>query len=274
MTRLTSYSIFMWSFVLFVSSLEAGDNRFQEIGSFAASDAHQAVAVDASAFFAITNRAVSKHDRQTGRLIERWQDSADKPLRHMNSGVVVDGRLYCAHSTWPNSQLVNTVEVWDTAPLKHRETLLFPETDGAINWIDRRRDAWWIVFAFYGESDVRKTRLVRYDDDWKETARFSFPEVVIKRFLPNSNSGGCFGPDDLLYVTGHDHGETYVLKVPVKAAGVAGAQVAELDYVGTIAAPITGQGIAWDRSTDEHVLFGIRRNKKEVVMLRLVPRAK
>lgn len=87
-----------------------------------------------------------------------------------------------------------------------------------------------------------------------------FPESVIQRFLPMSNSGGCFGPNGNLYVTGHDHAELYVLEIP--------ANKSELKHVTTVPAPITGQGIAWD-SDDPGVLLGINRASHEVVFLRV-----
>jgi len=77
-----------------------------------------------------------------------------------------------------------------------------------------------------------------------------FPEAVIQRFLPNSNSGGTFGPNGRLFMTGHDHAELYVLDVP--------AESGELNHIGTVAAPIAGRVIAWDRS-DIGTLFGIVR---------------
>lgn len=55
-----------------------------------------------------------------------------------------------------------------------------------------------------------------------------------------SNSGGSFGPDGWLYITGHDATEVYVMKLP--SAG------SILTWVATIWLPdIAGQGIAWDR---------------------------
>jgi hypothetical protein len=116
------------------------------------------------------------------------------------------------------------------------------------------------VFAFYGDAEVRRTKLVRYDDDWKETGEWKFPESVVQRFLPNSNSGGAFGPCGRLFVTGHDHAELYVLDVS--------ADGGELKHVATVSAPIAGQGIAWDHA-DPGVLLGIVRARHEVVFMRV-----
>ncbi|QDS94323.1 hypothetical protein FF011L_31020 [Roseimaritima multifibrata] len=253
-------AFFLCLAVLFGNVLSAADLTVQQRQRVAAPEAHQAVAVDAASFFAISNQAITRYDKSTNEPLVAWKAEEDAGIKHLNSGVVVDGRLYCAHSNWPATPLNNTIEVFDAESLKHLESLPFEKSTGAINWVDRHRDSWWVVYAFYGADEAARTKLIRYDDDWKPIAEFTFPENVVKRFLPNSNSGGSFGPNGRLFVTGHDHPELYVLDVP--------AESGTLTYKTTIAAPITGQGIAWDRS-DIGTLFGIDRRQKEVVSMRL-----
>ncbi len=228
-----------------------------------AEEAFQAVAVDADAWFAINNRTIGRYSHADAQRTHRWEADADSPVKHMNSGLVHDGRLYCANSNWPQAPLVNTVEVLDAATLTHLHRLTFDETDGAINWIDRHADAWWIAYAFYGDDAVHKTYVERLDDQWQSTGKWTFPETVIQRFLPNSNSGGSFGPDGKLYVTGHDHAELYVLEIPDSGD--------ELIYLHTVPAPIAGQGIAWDRSApaSKNRLLGLVRKTREVVQMTL-----
>ena len=231
-----------------------------ELHRFEIPEAHQAVAVDANSFYAISNRSIGQYEKSSGKGQAKWNAPEGSPIRHLNSGVVVNGRLYCANSNWPQAPLKNSIEIFATDNFRHLERKDFPETEGAINWIDRHQGAWWIVFAFYGEEHVRRTRLVRYDDEWKITGTWSFPETVVQRFLPNSNSGGGFGPNGRLYVTGHDHAELYALEIPKTGS--------QLKHVETIQAPIAGQGIAWDRS-DIGTLYGIIRKRKSVVAMRL-----
>lgn len=69
-----------------------------------------------------------------------------------------------------------------------------------------------------------------------------------------SNSGGSWGPDGFLYVTGHDLPEIYKIKIP-KIGSV-------LEVVETIPLNIRGQGIAWDRY-DKGILYGIIRATDE-----------
>lgn len=241
-------------------SLAASELTVRERHVVSVPEAHQAVAVDATSFYAIASRTIARYEKGTSKLLASWSAPAGSAILHLNSGVVVDGRLYCANSNWPRTPLKNSVEIFDAEALQHLESLPFSETEGAINWIERHRGSWWIVFAFYGDAEVRRTKLMRYDDRWNQTGEWTFPESVIQRFLPNSNSGGAFGPNGRLFVTGHDHAELYVLDVA--------ADGGELSHVATVAAPIAGQGIAWDRS-DIGTLLGIVRSRHEVVTMRL-----
>lgn len=261
--RSVLYSFFValtW-LVSLAQANEKPQRGFRELQRHPAKEAHQAVAVDETSFFAISNREIARYQKSDGKLLGQWKGAKDSHIRHMNSGVVVNGKLYCAHSNWPVKPLKNTVEVFDAKSLKHLESLKFPETEGAINWIDQRNGKWWIAFAFYGElENVRKTHLVHYDENWQPNGKWTFPDSVLKRFLPNSNSGGAWGPNGLLYTTGHDRGELYVLRVP-ETSGT-------LEHLETLTAPIAGQGIAWDH-TDIGTLFGIHRRQKQVIKMRL-----
>ena len=86
------------------------------------------------------------------------------------------------------------------------------------------------------------------------------PELVA-RFTGRSNSGGVFGADGWLYLTGHDAPELYVACVD-DAAHV-------LRWLATRPAPIEGQGIAWDLATG--TFWGVVRDAREVVSFPLAP---
>jgi hypothetical protein len=241
----------------------------REGASYSAEEAHQGVAVDEKHFYAITNSAVGKYELSTGKRVAQWTSTKEVSLKHLNSGVVFDGKLYCAHSNWPRVPRTNSIEIWETDKLEHVKTLSFDDADGALNWVDRYDGSWYGVFAHYRHgTDVTaadhasRTRLVKFDTDWKPIQTWTFPEKVWKCFAPSSNSGGSFATDGTLYCTGHDHAELYVMRLP-EEGGV-------LEYVATIPAPIAGQGIAW-RWKPTPQLFGIRRAKREVVQMELVP---
>jgi hypothetical protein len=103
------------------------------------------------------------------------------------------------------------------------------------------------------------TQLVQFHDDWSVARSWIYPDALWESFDPMSNSGGSFGPDGWLYITGHDASAVYVIKLP--DAGSIAIWVATI-YAGDIA----GQGIAWDRTqgTDGN-LYGISRDTTEVV---------
>ena len=70
------------------------------------------------------------------------------------------------------------------------------------------------------------------------------------------------GHVSLLYITGHDEKELYVLRRP--KSGVT------LDYVTTVDVPFEGQSWAWDRSVPgERVIYGISRARQEVIVARI-----
>ncbi|QDU89535.1 hypothetical protein Pla175_29270 [Pirellulimonas nuda] len=230
--------------------------------------ATQAVAVDPHCFFAIGNRRVAQHARSTGAVLRHWTASESMPLEHLNSGVVLDGKLYCAHSNFPRYPETSSVEVWDAQTLEHVESHSLGIAAGSLTWIDSHDGAWWGVFAHYTAPvnddpharDARWTSLVRFDRRWRRTGGWVFPAEVLGRFEPHSCSGGAWGANGRLYCTGHDRGELYELELP--AAG------AELVLRRTIAAPLTGQGFAWDPGRPG-VLLGIDRPRRQVLELRI-----
>ena len=72
-----------------------------------------------------------------------------------------------------------------------------------------------------------------------------------------SNSGGSWGPDGLLYISGHDLPEEYVLQVPQAGSG--------LQLIDTLQVDSKGQGMAWDRS-QPGMLYTIKRASGQVVV--------
>lgn len=229
-------------------------------------EARQGVAVDRDHLYAVTNHAIGKYDRRTGERVGGWEGEEDGPIAHLNSGVVVDGRLYAAHSNYPGVPQVSSIEVWDTATMEHVASYALGIQNGSATWVDWHECAWWVAFAGYDGRGgvpgrgVEWTELVRYDTEWRATQGWVFPPAVVERFRPYSNSGGAFGPDGRLYVTGHDSLEVYVLRLP-EAGGI--LQLVEvLPFAGR------GQGIAWDPA-DPGVLLGVQRDLEQIVATRI-----
>ena len=237
---------------------------------FEAEEAHQAVAVDDDHFYAITNRAIGKYDKETGERVDSWQGAEDGPVVHLNSGVVIGDTLYAAHSNYPDVPMTSSVEMWNVRTMEHAGSHSFGIYEGSATWLDRHRGDWWVAFAHYGEGHdgggpsggvpgkgPEWTTLVRFSSDWQRRAAWTFPAAVIERMRPYSTSGGAWGPGGRLYVTGHDEAELYVLRLP--RAG------STLQLVKMLAFPGQGQGIAWDPSRPG-TLYGIRRASREVVV--------
>jgi hypothetical protein len=240
------------------------------IGRFKAPEATQGVAVDAKYFYAVANSRIAKYDKASGRKVAEWQGERAR-YPHINSCAVIEAKLVCASSNFPQTPQQSTVEIFEPKTMTHEKTISLGQQIGSVTWVDRKDGFWWATFANYdgkgGEAgrDHRYTTFVKFDDQWRRTEAWTFPAEVLARFKPMSSSGGGWGDDGLLYITGHDHPELYVLKLPKGGA--------TLDHVGTIAVPIEGQAIAWDKS-QKRVVYGISRPNREVVAMRVPALAK
>jgi hypothetical protein len=231
------------------------------------------VAVDAEHFYAIDDRRIGKYSKRTGERVATWSAPAGGPIVHLNSGVVLDGRLHCAHSNYPGVPMRSSIEVFDAATLSHLASRSLDELAGSATWVDRRDGAYFVGLANYsgrGGAPGRgpeQTAVLRLDASFRPVGRHGFPASVVARFGTRSNSGGAFGPDGLLYATGHDAPEVYALRVPApdEPDGI-------LELVTTLGAEATGQGIAWD-PVEPRLLWTIRRDAREVVASRLVAAA-
>ena len=227
------------------------------------SEANQGVAVDEKYYYAISNTKIKKCEKETGKVIATWQ--ADKKIKtyehfqHMNSGTVVDGMLYCAHSRYGIDPNDNTVEVWNVKNelLEHNKTIHIPRKHGSLTWVDKHHDgSWWMCYAVYGKTKNKNTKLVKYqykNNEFIEVKSWFFPKRVIDNWDNMSCSGGSWGPDGYLYTTGHDYAKAYVLEID---------KADNLKYVRTEKdVGFYGQAIAWDRFSQKPIIWGIIKNK-------------
>ena len=223
--------------------------------------------MDARHFYAISNRRIGKYDKESGERVGGWEGAPAGPIIHLDSGIVLDGRLYCAHSNYPGVPMVSSIEVFETATLEHVGTHSLGILSGSATWIDRGPDGyWWVAFGRYaGRGGVPDqgpawTNLVKFDESWRRVAGYVYPNEVVERFEDMSNSGGAWGEDGRLYATGHDEGEVFALSLPTAGS------VLELHEVLPVSAE--GQGIAWDRTAPD-TLYSIIRSRREVVVSKL-----
>lgn len=243
---------------------------------FQIKEARQGVGVDAEAFYAIDNTTIAKFDKKTGAPLAKWEGDAKGGAIHLDSAAVVDGKLYAAHSNYPAWPMTSSIEVWDAATLRHLESHSLGIERGSLTWLDRDANGvWWGAFANYNRvfdkspvayGNKYNTQVVRFDAEWRVAEAWVFPDALVEKFDDMSNSGGSWGPDGKLYITGHDNAELYVMELPEIGS--------ELTWVGTIPAEIAGQGIAFDHS-QPGVVYGIIRKKdgSEVTVSRVTPPA-
>ena len=239
---------------------QKGEWRHEELKRIKAEEAHQGVAVDAEHFYAITNAAIGKYRKDNGERVGGWKETAGR-IKHLNAGIVLDGKLWCAHSNYPEMPMKSTVEVFDPKTMQHLESIDLTSVGGSLTWVDLRDGWWYACFAQYAKTgDPARTRVVRFDLNWKQAAEIRFPSEAVAKFGKNSSSGGSFGPDRHLFITGHDAQELYVLDLPVEGDV----------WTWKTAIPISahGQAFAWDRSQPE-ILYSIDRKTKEVIVSRI-----
>ena len=254
------------------SATERPELEAELLATYPAPNARQGVAVDGRYFYPVNNFSLSKRDRTSGELVAEWEGVAEgDPLTHMDSLMELDGRLYASHSNYPISPMTSSVEVWDADSMQHVATHSFGVNRGSLTWLDYYDGQWWGAFANYdkiqnGQTEpyghTNNTQVVRFSDDFVVVEAWTIPLEILDRMRPMSNSGGSWGDDGLLYLTGHDHGELYVMQIPEAGS--------ELVWFATVKVPVMeGQGIAWDRTTDERILWGIYKKERQVLKLRI-----
>ncbi|AOS45987.1 hypothetical protein Verru16b_03078 [Lacunisphaera limnophila] len=239
-----------------------------ELARWPVRGANQGVAVDAEHFYGIGNFAIIKHRKDTGAPVAEWLGLKGGPIVHYNGGYVADGRLIIAHSNFAQLPMASSLETHDTATLAPVATHSFGIRLGSLTWAERRDGFWWACFANYNDTgttpgfDNRWTYVGKFDDQWQMVESWLFPPQVVATWGRSSCSGGSWGDDGLLYVTGHDEAQLYVLRLP--------KQGVVLEYVTTLDVPFEGQSWAWDRSAaGDRIIYGISRARHEVIVARI-----
>lgn len=241
-------------------------SQYRVIVQFHAEEARQGIAVDDGYIYVVHSQRIGKYDKKSNRRVAFWKGEEDGPIIHLDSGVIVHGKLYCAHSNYPKLPMTSSIEVWDAQTLQHIESHSFGINRGSCTWVDRFNGYWWAAFAHYDKwktetgKGTEWTSVVKLNDQWIELESWTIPDTVVQLMRPYSNSGGSWGPDGCLYVTGHDLPEVYALKIPEMGSS--------LELVNIFEVPFLGQGIAWDR-TEKYFLYGIKKKDKEVIGIQL-----
>ncbi len=243
---------------LTIQNLEA-----EEASRYSAIEAGQGAAADSEYVYAIVNTAIGKYRKQDGLFMQRWASPRDGLVRHINSCYAASERLYCANSNFPEIPMASSVEVFDTKTMSHIESYsLGMLEEGSLTWFEPIPGGLIAGFAHYDEDgglpykNHNYASIIRYDSDWRRTGGWMLPDTVISRMQPHAASGGGLGPDGLLYLTGHDRPEMYVLAAPQMGP--------KLIHIATINIDVEGQAFAWDKSSDSRIVYGISRQNREV----------
>ncbi len=237
----------------------------EQTGEFTVKEANQGVGVDAAHFYAVDNYTIGKYDKKTGKLVKKWQGDKKGPVLHLDSAMLMDGKLYAAHSNWPDWPMTSSVEIFDAEKMEHVGTHSFGIRYGSLTWVDWHDGHWWMTFANYDRligpgktpyGHKANTLMVKFTKDFRPVESWTLPKSILDKFEDMSNSGGSWGPDGYLYLSGHDPAEIYRMRLP-KAGSI-------LELVDVIPMNIRGQGIAWDRSQPGAIYGIIRATKKEI----------
>jgi hypothetical protein len=240
--------------IVAISSCFAGESYVEKF-SVASPHATQAAAADAEFIYAVSSKIIAKLDRSTGKLLAISQGNAS----HLNSALLLEGKLYAAHSKFPQKPEQSDIRVLDPATMKLEIFHRFMNPPGSLTWAIKREGDWWCHFAGYG-MEKKKSCLLRFDAGWKETGRWSYPEELMKDWGMMSLSGGIW-QGGVLLATGHDKKVIYRLRVPARGDLV--------EWLGSIPTPFPGQGIAGDPKSGG--LVGIDRARRVVIFAEKEP---
>jgi len=238
----------------------------EEVRRWKPRGANQGVAVDGKHFYGIGNYVVGKYDKVTGERVAEWVGLRGGATVHLNGGLIQDGQLVLAHSNFPQLPMASSLEYFDPASVRPVKSVSLGIRHGSLTWAEKKDGFWWACFAHYNDqgtapgTDNRSTMVGKFDENWQLLESWLFPPQVVASWGKSSCSGGSWGDDGLLYTTGHDASELYVLRLP--KMGVT------LEYVTMIKVPFEGQSWAWDR-TDRRVIYGIIRRTGEVVVAKI-----
>lgn len=228
-------------------------------------EARQGVAASKRYLYAVEKTSLGRYDRVTGKRLASWSGDP-RNFRHLNSCTLANGELVCAASNYPDLPRSSSVEYFDAETLQPLRSHRFGQVHGALTWIDYHQGKWWACFGNYDPPlgqpgrDQRATVLVRYSPRFQEERSWRFPDEVLARFAPMSASGGDWGHDGLLYVTGHDKHEIYAFTVPEHGD--------RLILVATLPTVTGGQAFDWDPD-DDRLLWSVDRKARQIVASRI-----
>ncbi|TVZ40462.1 hypothetical protein P886_4893 [Alteromonadaceae bacterium 2753L.S.0a.02] len=236
---------------------------------FEALEADQGVAVDKRYFYAVDNSVIAKYERNSGKFIERWIGPKHGLIRHMNSCLAMQRKLWCANSNYSLTPMASSVEIFNTTPLEHDSSHSLGLMDaGSLVWFDKVNSGFIVGFAHYSKKGGEPYKSSEYssvlllDKQWRRSGGWAFPKSILERMKPYAASGGALGPKGLLYVMGHDLPEMYVLAKPTMGP--------VLLHIATIKLQAEGQAFSFDPRNPQQI-WVVDRHAKKVRVIQLPP---
>lgn len=243
--------------------ISTGQYEYIEVDRFHAPEARQGVAVDHDYIYVVGNYVIAAYGKDTRNKVHEWSCPEGEPLIHLNAGIVENGQLWTTHSNYPGVPMTSSIEVWNIPRLQHARTHSFGIRWGSLTWIDLHNGSWYACFAHYANRAAEPdrnpawTQFVRFDENLKFVEGWVFPPGLIAEFGKYSSSGGAFGPDGRLYITGHDHKKLYVVEFPEMGS--------EMRWVDTIPFASEGQAFAFDPEKPWRIYSIIKRDRLVIV---------
>ncbi len=253
------------AFVMLILPMVIFAQKNTELRRYKAPQAKQGVVANRDHFIVFSNDSVVKYTKDSGKVVQVYH--TDK-LKHLNSGILRNGKLYCAHSNYPEIPMWSSIEIWDEKTLEHTGSHSFGIENGSCTWMDIYKGHYYVMFAHYATpgkmepgKDVSWSQLVKYDMHWQKVEGWVLPPDLVKHISPFSLSGGVITNKGEVICTPHHFQELYVLAFPEIGS--------EMTWKTSIPSPISGQAIALD-TYETDVLWGISRETKEVIKTKLV----
>ena len=256
-----------YSLILFVltTHLLTAQTTNVELARYKAPQAKQGVVANKKHFIVFSNDSMVKYDKATGQVVQAFY--SDK-LKHLNSGIIHKGKIYCAHSNYPAIPMWSSIEIWDEKTLQHIGNHSFGIENGSCTWMDIYQGHYYVMFAHYANpgkmepgKDVSWSQLVKYDMNWRHVGAWVLPPALVQRLTPYSLSGGVITSTGQILCSPHHGKELYLLSFPDMGSALIWQQ--------TIQTPIDGQAIALDTS-EKDVLWGISRETREVIKTKII----
>src|SRR6185295_541705 len=162
-------------------------STLKQIGEFNVPEANQGVGVDDRYFYAVDNQTIAKYDKATGKVVKKWQGPSDGPIVHLDGAMLMDGKLYAAHSNYPAWPMTSSVEIFDAETLEHVGTHSFGVRWGSLTWVDWHDGHWWMVFANYDRllgpgrtpyGQTANTVMVKLTKDFQHVQSWTLPQAI------------------------------------------------------------------------------------------------